>query len=132
MPVEAMAAATADIAVGTLDMDMLLEDMPQLAILRVDTLTNLRMPGKATGALQVAHVIGMAAAIGEAVTGIRTMDIPASAIMAGGTAFPPYASAIMAGATAIHTTALAITVTPVGTMVRTTGTTLTATVTGQA
>ena len=113
-----MAAATADIAVGTLDMDMLLEDMPQLAILRVDTLTNLRMPGKATGALQVAHVIGMAAAIGEAVTGIRTMDIPAPAIMA--------------GATAIHTTALAITVTPVGTMVRTTGTTLTATVTGQA
>jgi hypothetical protein len=59
----------------------------------------------------------MAAAIGEAVTGIRTMDIPVSAITAGGTA--------------IHTTGLAITVTPVGTVVRTTGNALTATDTGQ-
>ena len=53
--------------------------------------------------MQGAHITGLAAAIGEAVTGIRTMDI--------------LGSAITAWAIAIHTTGLAITVTaPVGTI----------------
>ena len=53
--------------------------------------------------MQGAHITGLAAAIGEAVTGIRTMDI--------------LGSAITARAMAIHTTGLAITVTaPVGTI----------------
>jgi hypothetical protein len=65
--------------------------------------------------MQVAHIIGMAAITGEAVTGIRPMDILDWAIMA----------------MAIHRTGLAITVTAtVGTMVHTTDTTLTATDTG--
>jgi hypothetical protein len=69
--------------------------------------------------MQGAHITGLAAAIGEAVTGIRTMDIPGSAITA--------------WAMALHITGLAITVTaPVDAMIRTTDiirvdTTLTAT-----
>jgi hypothetical protein len=55
------------------------------------------------GTMQVAHIIGIAAVTGEAVTGIRPMDI--------------LGSAITAWAIAIHTTGLAITVTaPVGTI----------------
>ena len=53
--------------------------------------------------MQGAHIIGMAAVTGEAVTGIRPMDI--------------LGSAITARAMAIHTTGRAITVTaPVGTI----------------
>jgi len=53
--------------------------------------------------MQVAHIIGIAAVTGEAVTGIRPMGI--------------LGSAITAWAIAIHTTGLAITVTaPVGTI----------------
>jgi hypothetical protein len=109
MPVEVMA----DIAVTMVGM---LSDMPGPAMLRADTLvsvlavdvvTILRGPCAATRALQVAHIIGIVAVTGEAVTGIRTMDIPGSAITA--------------RAMAIHTTGLAITVTaPVGAMIRTT------------
>ena len=73
---------------------MLSEDMARPAMLRVDTLvsvlavgvvTSLREPRADRRALQDAHVIGMAVAIGEAVTGeavpgeavtgIRPMDI---------------------------------------------------------
>ncbi len=120
MPVGVM-ADIAGTMVGTLS------DTPGLAMLRADTLVSvlavdvvisLRGPRAATRALQVAHIIGMAAVAGEAVTGIRPMDIPGSAITA--------------RAMAIHTTGLAITVTAtVGTMARTTDTTLTATDTGR-
>jgi hypothetical protein len=59
--------------------------------------------------MQGAHITGLAAAIGEAVTGIRTMDTP------------DMAWAITAWVIAIRTTGLAITVTaPVGAMIRTT------------
>ena len=109
----------ADIAVTMVGM---LSDMPRPATLRVDTLvsvlavdvvTILRGPRADTRAMQGAHIIGMAAVTGEAVTGIRTMDILDWAI-------------------AIHTTGLAIPVTPtVGTMVRTTDIILTGTDTGR-
>ena len=70
--------------------------------------------------MQVAHIIGMAAVVGEAsageaATGIRPMDILAWAITA----------------MAIHPTGLARTVIMVGTMVRTTDTTRTSTDTGR-
>jgi len=74
---------------------------------------------QAAGTMQVAHITGLAAAVGEVIMAIRTPDIPGSAITA--------------RAMAIHTTGLAITVTaPVGAMIRTTDiirvdTTLTAT-----
>ena len=93
----------ADIAVTMVGM---LSDMPRPATLRVDTLisvlavdmvTSLRGPRAATGAMQLMRIIGMAAVAGEAVTGIRPMDI--------------LEWAIMAWAMAIHTTGLAITVT---------------------
>ena len=99
----------ADTAVTMVGM---LPDMPRPATLRVDTLvsvlavdvvTILRGPRAATRALQVAHIIGIVAVTGEAVTGIRPMDI--------------LGSAITARAMAIHTTGLAITGTaPVGTI----------------
>ena len=122
-------AVMADIAVT--GVGMLSEDMPPPAMLRVDTVVSvlavdaliLRGPRAATRVLQDAHVIGMAVAtgeavIGEAVTGIRPMDI--------------LDWAITAWATAIHTTGLAITVTPtVGNIIRTTDTILTATATGR-
>ena len=129
-----MAGVMADIAVT--GVGMLSEDMPPPAMLRVDTLVCvlavdvliLRGPRAATRALQHAHAIGMEVAtgeaatgeagIGEAVTGIRPMDI--------------LDWAITAWAMAIHTTGLAITVTPtVGTIIRTTDTILTATATGR-
>jgi hypothetical protein len=111
---------------------MLSEDMPRPATLRADTLisvlavdvvTRLRGPRADTRVLQVAqiigaHIIGMAAVTGEAVTGIRPMDI--------------LDWAITAWVMAIHTTGLVITVTPtVDTIIRTTDTILTATDTGR-
>ena len=83
-------------AVSMVDVGMLLEDMLRSVTPRVDTLgsvlavhviTRLRGRGAPLLALQVALVIGMAAAIGEvvtgeAVTGIRHMDIPGLAITA--------------------------------------------------
>jgi hypothetical protein len=120
MPAEVM-ADIADTMVGMLSnmpLAMLRVDM-LVSVLAVDAVTMLRGPHAAPRGLQDAHVIGMAAVTGEAVTGIRPMDIPASAITA--------------WAMAIHTTGLAITVTAmVGTMVRTTtDITLTATDTGR-
>ena len=117
-----MAGVTADIAVTMVGM---LANMPRPAMLRVDTLVSVvdvgtigRGPRADTRAMQVAHIIGMAAVTGEAVTGIRPMDIPGSAITV--------------RAMATHTTGLAIPVTAtVGTMVRTTDTILTATDTGR-
>lgn len=96
---------------------MLLKDMLPQVMLRVDTLvsvhavdvvTNLRGPRAAMPASQVAHVIGMAAVTGavgevvtgEAVTGIRPMDI--------------LGSAITVWDTAIHTTGITLTVTDTG------------------
>jgi len=123
MPVEVMA----EIAVSIVDMGMLLEDIPPRVTPTVDTLgfalavhvlTSLREPRAAKRASQVAHVFGMAAATGEAVTGEAVIGIPRMDILG---------SAITAWAISIHITGLAITVTPVGTMVRTTATTLTAT-----
>ena len=128
MPVEVMAGVMADM-VG-----MLLEDMPRPATLRVDTLVSVlavdvvtiwRGPRADTRAMQVAHIIGMAAVTGEAVTGeaitgIRPMDI--------------LGSAITAWAMAIHTTEVVITVTVTVGTIRTTeigDTTLTATDTGR-
>jgi hypothetical protein len=120
MPVEVM-ADSAVMLVG-----MLSEDMPLLAMLGLDTLvsvlavdvvTNLRGPRAATPALPGARVIGMAAVTGEAVTGIRPMDILGSAITA---------RAMAIHTTVIHTTAMAIHITGVAITV----TTLTATDTG--
>ena len=99
------------------------EAMPQ-AMLRLDTLlsavdvvTILPGPRAETGAMQLAHTIGMAAVTGEtitgeavtgeAITGIHPMDI--------------LESAITAWATAIRTTGVAITVTVTG-IIRTTET----------
>ena len=66
------------------------------------------------GTMQAALIIGIAAVTGEAITGIRPMDI--------------LGSAITARAMAIHTTGLAITVTaPVGTIRMDITTTLTPT-----
>ena len=122
MPVEVMA----DTAVTMVGM---LPDMPRPATLRVDTLvsvlavdvvTILREPRAATGAMQLAHIIGMAAVAGEAVTGIRPMDI--------------LDWAITARAMAIHTTGVVTTVTATVGTIRTTGigdTTLTSTDTGR-
>ena len=94
----------------------MLSDMPGPATLRADTLVSvlavdvvisLRGPRAATRALQAAHLIGIVAVTGEAVIGIRPMDI--------------LGSAITARAMAIHTSGLAITVTAqVGAMIRTT------------
>ena len=103
----------ADIRVASVGM---LLAMPGPAMLRADTLVSvlavdvvisLRGPRAATRALQAAHLIGIVAVAGEAVTGIRPMDI--------------LGSAITARAMAIHTSGLAITVTAqVGAMIRTT------------
>jgi hypothetical protein len=122
MHVEVTAEAMADIAVAMVDMDMLSGDMPErdmlgVDMLPVDGLTIFPVPRAAMRALQVAGIIGMAAATGEAVTGIHPMGI--------------LGSDTTVWAMAIHITELAITVTPVGTMVRITGTTLTATDTGR-
>ena len=93
--------------------------------LAVDVVTMLRGPRADTGAMQLAHIIGMAAVAGEpitgeAITGIRPMDTPEWAITA--------------WAMAIHTTGLAITVTATVGTIRTTGigdTTLTSTDSGR-
>jgi hypothetical protein len=124
MPVEVTAGVMADIAVTMVGM---LSNMPRpvtlradmlVSVLAVDVVTILRGPREDTRAMQGAHIIGMAAVTGEAVTGIRPMDI--------------LGSAITVWAMAIHTTGLAIMVTAtVGTMVRTTDTTLTSTDTGR-
>jgi hypothetical protein len=115
-----MAADMAEIAV-TLE-GMLSEDMPRPAMSGVDTLdsllavavvTNLRGPHAGTAAMQRAHIIGMAAVTGEAIIGIRPMDILGPAITA-------WAMAIHM---VIHTTAMAIPTTGAAIMV----TTLTAT-----
>src|SRR4029077_13504108 len=112
MPVEVTAAVMADTA------GMLLKDMPPQVMLKVYTLvsvhavvvvTNLRGPRAAMPDSQGAHVIGLEAVTGEAVTGeageavtgIRPMDI--------------LGSAITVRAMAIHTTAMAIRTTGVAT-----------------
>ena len=108
---------------------MLSEDMLRPAMSGVDTLdsllavavvTNLRGPHAGTAAMQRAHIIGMAAVTGEAITGIRPMDI--------------LGSAITAWAMVIHTMEVAITVTVTVGIIRTTeigDTTLTCTDTGR-
>src|SRR5438067_6232318 len=93
----------ADIRVASVGM---LLAMPGPAMLRVDTLAfvlavdvviSLRGPRAAMHALQAAQIIGIVAVAGEAVTGIRPLDI--------------LGSAITARAMAIHTSGLAITAT---------------------
>jgi hypothetical protein len=88
MRVEVMAAVMVDLAVTMAG--MLPEDMPP-GTLRVDTLVSmlavnvlsiLREPHAGTRTMQVAHIIGMAVVTGEAVTGIRHMDILGLAITA--------------------------------------------------
>src|SRR6266481_3318580 len=125
MPVEDMAGLMAHIVVTKVR--TLSEDMPRRATLREDTLVSvlpldvvniLRGPHADKRALQGAHIIGMAAVTGEAITGIRPMGI--------------LDWAITVWALAIHTTGVAITVTPtVDTIIRTTDTILTATDTGR-
>ena len=94
---------------------MLSKDMPRPAmsgvdtldsVLAVDVVTNLRGPHAGTAAMQRAHIIGMAAVTGEAITGIRPMDI--------------LGLAITAWAMAIHTMEVAITVTVTVGIIRTT------------
>ena len=104
---------------------MLSEDMlPQVmlrgdtlvSVLAVDLVTILRAPRADTRDMQDAHTIGLAAVTGEAVTGIRPMDI--------------LGSAITARAMAIHTTGVVIMVTATVGTIRTTeigDTTLTST-----
>ena len=78
-----------------------------VSVLAVDVVISLRGPRAATRALQAGHLIGIVAVTGEAVIGIRPMDI--------------LGSAITARAMAIHTSGLAITViAQVGAMIRTT------------
>jgi hypothetical protein len=108
---------------------MLSEDTPRpamsgldtlVSVLAVEVVTNLRGPRADTGAMQRAHIIGMAAATGEAITGIRPMGI--------------LGSAITAPATVIHTTGVAITATATVGTIHTTeigDTTLTSTDTGR-
>jgi hypothetical protein len=106
--------------------DMLSEDMPRpvtllaamlVSVLAVGALTILRGPRADRRALQGAHIIGMAAVTGEAITGIRPLDIR---------------WAITAWATAIHTTGVAITVGTIRlTAIIRGDTTLTATDTGR-
>src|SRR4029077_14845904 len=127
MPVVVMGEVMADMV------DMLSEDMLRPvtllaamlgSVLAVGMLTMLRGPGADRRALQGAHIIGMAAVTGEAeavtgeaVTGIRPLDIR---------------WAITAWATAIRPTELAITVIPtLDTMAVTTSSFLTATNTGR-
>ena len=113
MPVEVMAGAMADIPVTLLGIPS--EDMPPQVMLEADTLvsvlaveaaTMLRGPRAATRVMQAAHIIGTAVVAGEAVTGIRPMDIH---------------WAITAWATAIQTTEVAITVTDTVVTIHTTG-----------
>ena len=104
---------------------MLLKDMPRPATLKVDTLVSAlavdvvtirRAPHADTRAMQAEHIIGMAAVTGEAITGIRPMDI--------------LGSAITALAMVIHTMEVVITVTVTVATIRTTeigDTTLTST-----
>ena len=100
MPAEVTAGDMADM-VGTL-----LEDMPPPAMLKADTPVSvlavdaliLRGPRADRGAMQLAHIIGMAVVTGEAVTGEAVTGIR-----------PILGSAITIWATAIHTTGLAIT-----------------------
>ncbi len=105
---------------------MLSEDMPRQAMLGVDTLVSVlavhvvlmwRGPRAAMPALQVAHVIGMAAVTGEvvtgeAVTGIRPMDILGSAITVWAMAIQT--TVIHITAMAIHTTVITLTATDTG------------------
>ena len=90
------------------------------SVLAVDVVTNLRGPHAGTAAMQRAHIIGMAAVTGGAITGIRPMDI--------------LGSAITAWAMATHTMEVATTVTVMVGIIRTTeigDTTLTSTDTGR-
>jgi hypothetical protein len=108
---------------------MLSEDMPRPATLGADTrvsvlavyvVINLHGPHAETAAMQLAHIIGMEVVTGEAITGIRPMDILGSAI----TARPMV----------IHTMEVAITVTVTVGIIRTTeigDTTLTSTDSGR-
>src|SRR6266508_2540233 len=102
MPVEDMAAAMEDTAVGMAD---ILSDMPRPAMLRVDTVPFVPAADVATilpemhadsGEMQDAHMPGIAAAPGEVIVDIRTLDIPA------------IISDITAWATTIRTTGMAI------------------------
>ena len=86
-----MAVNMVDAGRGTLPEDMPPPVTPTVDTLRfalaVHVITSLRGLRAALCVLQVAHVVGMAAAIGEvvtgeAVTGIRHMDIPGLAITA--------------------------------------------------
>jgi hypothetical protein len=123
MPVEVMAGAMGGM-VGTL-----LEDRPPQVMLKADTVVSMLAAEVVTigsgqradtRAMQAALIIGMAAVTGEAITGIRPMDI--------------LEWAITAWAMAIHTTGVAITVTATVGTIRTTAigdTTLTSTDTGR-
>ena len=112
MPVEDMAGVMEDTAAG---MAEILPDMPQPAMLRADTValvsavdvaTILRSMRADSGDMQDAHMPGIAAAPGEIIMDIRTLDIPA------------IISGITAWATTIRTTVMAITVTvPGGAMI---------------
>jgi hypothetical protein len=115
MPVEVTAAVMADTA-GMLLKDMLPQVMLRadtlVSVLAVDVVTNLRGPRAAMPASQVAHVIGMAAVTGEAVTGIRPMDILGSARTVWDTAI--HTTGIHITATAIRTMVITLTVTDTG------------------
>ncbi len=108
MPVEDMAAVMEDTAVGMADM---LLDMPRPAMLGADPVPFVSALDVATilpeihadsGDMQDAHMPGIAAAYGEVIMDIRTLDIPA------------IISGITAWATTIRTTDMAITVTVPG------------------
>src|SRR5262249_32145002 len=103
MPVEVMADIAGMVGMPPKDMPPAMSrvDTP-VSVLTVDVLSILRELRVDTRVMQAAHIIGMAeatgeAAIGEAVTGIRRMDI--------------LGLAITARAMAIHTSRVAITVT---------------------
>jgi hypothetical protein len=115
MPVEVTAAVMADTA-GMLLKDMLPQVMlgadTLVSVLAVDKVAMLRGPRADMRVMQVAHIIGMGAVTGEAVTGIRPMDILGSALTVWDTAI--HTTGIHITATAIHTTVITLTVTDTG------------------
>ena len=82
MRVEVVGAITAYIAVAMAGMDtpeLVMITVDRLVfVLAVNALTNLHVRRAAMRGLQVAHLIGMAAVTGEAVTGIHPMDFSGS------------------------------------------------------
>ena len=82
MPVEVTAADTAGMLLKDMLPQVMLRVDTLVSVLAVDTVAMLRGPRADTRVMQAAHIIGMGAVTGEAITGIRLMDILGLAITA--------------------------------------------------